>query len=142
LPEFNKIPLSPLAFEEIKTKLASKLILPETRVEKKLLKEEVYFICAIYKRELGPVSKMKLSKMFGLMLGGLNIAKRLITPPDPKSVICIGLGVSKIRYTLLSDSSLNLFEIPKKNLERRELGKKFLVQCPSCGNGFARIVGM
>jgi len=138
LPKFNKPPLGLDDFERIKGKLASKIILPETRTEKKLLGEEVYFICSICKRELGPVSKTKLGKLFGLMVGSFRIVKGVINPSDLTSVIGIGWGVSQIGHTLLGDSSLNLFQIPKKNLEKRELGKKFLVQCPTCGKWVCR----
>jgi hypothetical protein len=123
LPNLNKLPPSPIDFEKVKSMLASKLTLPETRTEKKLLKDEVYFICSICRRELGPVSKTKLGKLFGLTCSSLNIVKGVINPMDPTSVVGIGIGIAGLGKTLFGDSSLNLFEIPKQTLEKRELGK-------------------
>lgn len=51
--------------EEIRKKTFGSFKHPEIRVEKKLLKEEIYFICTICKREYSPVDKKKWNKILG-----------------------------------------------------------------------------
>ena len=57
------------------------------------------------------------------MCSSLNIVKGVINPMEPTSVVGIGIGIAGLGKTLFGDSSLNLFEIPKQTLEKRELGK-------------------
>ena len=118
--------------KKVGTKVISPLVPPETRTEKKLLKEETYFICSICRRELGPVDNKKWIKLLEFIFHGLNITRGVINPVDPLSVVCIATGTLGIGKTLFGDSSLNLLEIPKKELEKREIGKKYLIQCPLC----------
>ena len=68
-----KVPAFPFKFiedidrvaDEIRRKTIGSFKHPEVRIEKKPLKEELYFICSICRKEYGPVDKKKWKKILG-----------------------------------------------------------------------------
>jgi len=109
---------------------------PEIRVEKKALKEEIFFICSICKREYGPIDKKRWKKILGtvarVMSAGSHVAAVFV--PGVKIPFIILGGSTWLASYILGEPliEINLGFIPKPN--RKELGKakEFLAQCPSC----------
>ncbi len=122
--------------KEIRKKTFGSFKHPEIRVEKKPLKEEVFFICTICRREYGPVSKKKWKKILGTVAKASwatsHIADRFV-PGSSIPFVVLG-GASGLASFILGEPlvEINLGFLPKANQKELEKAKEFLAQCPSC----------
>jgi len=123
--------------KKVGARIISPLVPPKTRIERKLLKEEIYFICAICGKEFGPVDFKNWKKLMGLMFKGGAITSSILAVVSPTVAkipfIVIG-GASGIGAYLLGEPlvDINIGVVSKKELKKKEEAKRFLIQCPSC----------
>jgi len=122
--------------EEIRRSVFRNFKHPEIRVEKKPLKEEIFFICSICKREYGPVDKKKWKKILGTAAKASCvtsvIADRFV-PGSSIPFVILG-GATGLASFILGEPlvEINLGFLPKANRKELEKAKEFLAQCPSC----------
>ena len=124
------------AIEEIRKKTFGSFKHPEIRVEKKPLKEEMFFICTICKREYGPVDKKKWKKILGTVAKTSSVASFIVGKFIPGlgiPFVILG-GTTGLASFILGEPlvEINLGFLPRANQKELEKAKKFLAQCPSC----------
>ena len=122
--------------EEIRKKTFGSFKHPEIRVEKKLLKEEIYFICTICKREYGPVDKKKWKKILGTTAKASWAASFIADKFSPGANIPFVIlgGTTGLASFILGEPlvEINLGFLPRVKQKELEKAKEFLAQCPSC----------
>ena len=139
-----KVPAFPFKFiedidrvaDEIRRKTIGSFKHPEVRIEKKPLKEELYFICSICRKEYGPVDKKKWKKILGSVAKASAVSSFIadrVIPGSGIPFVIIG-GVGSLASFVLGEPlvEINLGFLPKANWKELEKAKQFLAQCPSC----------
>lgn len=100
---------------------------PKTENESTLLRERTWFMCSNCNSKLGPVSSQKWKKTLKVVFGSAQIALGAATA-NPLLIAGGSVGIATQKR-----SDKGFIGEFKKDRQKKETAKRFLVQCEYCG---------
>lgn len=121
-------------FEKRGCKVCKPFIAPRTRVEKKGLGSNTYFICSLCRNEYGPIKTEQWKKFASAGFKGMSVLGSALTYTGAGAVVGIPMSVGA------KGAAINIEHGGKKSVKRDkkgkdkgiDFGKKFLGKCPKC----------
>lgn len=121
-------------FEERSCKTCNPFIAPETRVEKKGLRNDTYFICNRCRNEHGPIKTEEWKKFASTGFKGISVLGSALTYTGAGAIVGIPMSVGgKGAATSIEHGGKKSIKTDKKGRDKGlDLSKKFLGRCPNC----------
>ena len=121
-------------FEKRSCKNCKPFISPQTRVEKKGLRNDTFFICSRCRNEYGPVKTDDWKKYAATGFKGMGVLGTALTYTGAGAPIGIpmSLGAKGAATTIEKGGKKNIKRDKISEDKNLDLSKKFLGQCPDC----------
>lgn len=121
-------------FEDRGCKICKPFIAPETRVEKKGLKSNTYFICSLCRKEYGPIKTEEWKKLASTGFKGVSVLGSALTYTGAGAVVGIPISIgARGASASIEHGGKKSIKTDRKVKEKSiDLSKKFLGRCPKC----------